>query len=236
MILIEHILGNVKKDPVWQEKLKDATFDLLVLDQREAQKSRCRKLSTQGLDLGISLDRHVVLADGDVLAWDEKTNVAVVVQINLRDVMVIDLSELKSRSPDELIKTCFELGHALGNQHWKAVTKNNEVYVPLTVATTMMDSVMRTHGFQHLPFRFVKGRKFYRYSVILKRACYLAGLKIPILMCMSPALWMNLMAPAYMFTRFIPTAMGIHIAMTTTTVIATATTTINTDSGREAPQ
>ncbi|MHA3642404.1 urease accessory protein UreE [Yersinia enterocolitica] len=157
MILIEHILGNVKKDPVWQEKLKDATFDLLVLDQREAQKSRCRKLSTQGLDLGISLDRHVVLADGDVLAWDEKTNVAVVVQINLRDVMVIDLSELKSRSPDELIKTCFELGHALGNQHWKAVTKNNEVYVPLTVATTMMDSVMRTHGFQHLPFRFVKG-------------------------------------------------------------------------------
>ncbi len=29
--------------------------------------------------------------------------------------------------------------------------------MPLTVATTMMDSVMRTHGFQHLPFRFVKG-------------------------------------------------------------------------------
>ncbi len=104
MILIEHILGNVKKDPVWREKLKDATFDLLILDQREAQKSRCRKSSTQGLDLGISLDRNVVLADGDVLAWDEETNVAVVVQINLRDVMVIDLSELKSRSPDELIK------------------------------------------------------------------------------------------------------------------------------------
>lgn len=28
-----------EKDPVWQEKLKDATFDLLVLDQREAQKA-----------------------------------------------------------------------------------------------------------------------------------------------------------------------------------------------------
>ncbi len=39
MILIEHILGNVKKDPVWREKLKDATFDLLILDQREAQKA-----------------------------------------------------------------------------------------------------------------------------------------------------------------------------------------------------
>lgn len=159
MILIEDILGNVKKDPAWQSKLKDATLDLLVLDQREAQKSRCRKLSTRGVDLGISLDRHIMLADGDVLTWDEQNNTAIVVQINLRDVMVIDLSELKSRSPEECIKTSFELGHALGNQHWKAVTKNNNVYVPLTVATTMMESVMRTHGFQHLPFHFVEGQE-----------------------------------------------------------------------------
>ncbi|MGQ7804489.1 urease accessory protein UreE [Hafnia alvei] len=157
MILIEHVLGNIKNDPVWQTKLKDATIDLLVLDQREAQKSRCRKLSSQGVDLGISLERNVILTDGDVLFWNDELHMAIVVQIQLRDVMVISLSELKRRSFDELVKTCFELGHALGNQHWKAVTKNNEVYVPLTVATTMMDSVMRTHGFQHLPYHFAKG-------------------------------------------------------------------------------
>ncbi len=39
MILIENVLGNIKKDPVWQAKLKDSTIDLLVLDQREAQKA-----------------------------------------------------------------------------------------------------------------------------------------------------------------------------------------------------
>lgn len=159
MILIEDILGNVKKDPVWRARLKDASLDHLVLDQREAQKSRCRKLSTQGVDLGISLDRHVMLADGDILTWDEHNNIAIVVQINLRDVMVIDLSELKKRSQDELIKTAFELGHALGNQHWKAVSQHNHVYVPLTVATTMMESVMKSHGFQHLPFHFVPGQE-----------------------------------------------------------------------------
>ena len=38
MILIEHILGNVKKDLAWQHKLEGATVDVLVLDQREAQK------------------------------------------------------------------------------------------------------------------------------------------------------------------------------------------------------
>lgn len=157
MIVIEHILGNVKKDPVWQERLKGATLDLLALDQWEAQKSRCRKTSSEGLDLGISLDRNVMLADGDILLWDEEKRAAVVVQISLRDVMVIDLQQVKKLPADELIKISFELGHALGNQHWKAVTKNNEVYVPLTVSTKVMDSVMRTHGFQHIPYRFAKG-------------------------------------------------------------------------------
>ena len=149
MILIEHILGNAKKDPVWQRRLEGAHIDLLVLDQREAQKSRCRRTSLGGRDLGISLERNVVLADGDVLMWDEASKTAVVVQLNLRDVMVIDLKELKKQPLDVLIKTSFELGHALGNQHWKAVTKHNEVYIPLTVETKMMDSVMRTHGFEH---------------------------------------------------------------------------------------
>ena len=157
MILIEHILGNAKKDTLWKQKLEGANVDLLVLDQREAQKSRCRRTSLGGLDLGISLERNVVLSDGDVLLWDDATNTAVVVQLNLRDVMVIDLKELKQQPLDVLIKTSFELGHALGNQHWKAVTKHNEVYIPLTVETKMMDSVMRTHGFQHLPYAFVGG-------------------------------------------------------------------------------
>ena len=157
MILIEHILGNAKKDPHWKQKLEAANVDLLVLDQREAQKSRCRRTSLGGLDLGISLERNVVLSDGDVLLWDEATNTAVVVQLNLRYVMVIDLKELKQQPLDVLIKTSFELGHALGNQHWKAVTKHNEVYIPLTVETKMMDSVMRTHGFQHLPYAFIGG-------------------------------------------------------------------------------
>jgi urease accessory protein len=157
MILIETILGNAKKDPAWKQKLEAANIDLLVLDQREAHKSRCRRISAAGLDLGISLQRDVVLCDGDVLLWDEPTSTAVVVQLNLRDVMVIDLRELKQQPLDVLIKTSFELGHALGNQHWKAVTQHNEVYIPLTVETKMMDSVMRTHGFEHLPYAFVAG-------------------------------------------------------------------------------
>ena len=157
MIIIEHILGNLKKDSKWQQKMVNATVDLLILDQWEAQKSRCRKNTQNGQDIGIALDRNVLLSDGDVILFDEANNTAVVVQITLRDVMIIDLNSLRNSSPDEQIRISFELGHALGNQHWKAVIKENDVYVPLTVSDKVMSSVMRTHGFSEETYRFVKG-------------------------------------------------------------------------------
>ncbi|MDH8195963.1 urease accessory protein UreE, partial [Klebsiella pneumoniae] len=55
MILIETIIGNVKNDPSWQEKTRGYQHDVLSLEQWEAQKSRCRKQSEQGFDIGIAL-------------------------------------------------------------------------------------------------------------------------------------------------------------------------------------
>lgn len=157
MIIVEHILGNRHKDPQWKARLAQAHIDLLILDQWEAQKSRCRKNTEHGQDIGISLDRYVLLSDGDVILYDEGANTAVVVQITLREVMVIDLQSLKAASTEVQIQTSFELGHALGNQHWKAVIKDNRVYVPLTVSEKVMSSVMKTHGFSEESYQFVKG-------------------------------------------------------------------------------
>lgn len=157
MIVIEKILGNIKQDSHWQQRLLGLSLDVLALSQWEAQKSRCRKTTRDGLDLGISLDRDRVLADGDILLWDKDNRRAVVVQMTLRDVMVIHLSSLLAGDMATVMKTSFELGHALGNQHWKSVIKGDRIYIPLTVATKVMDSVMKTHGFYALPYSFVKG-------------------------------------------------------------------------------
>ncbi|NHB87326.1 urease accessory protein UreE [Photorhabdus tasmaniensis] len=163
MIVIEQILGNAKKDASWRDRLQGISPDILVLSQWEAQKSRCRKSTLNGLDLGISLDRNQVLSDGDILLWDETKRLAVIVQMSLRDVIVIHLKSLLSLDSETVMKTSFELGHALGNQHWKSVIKNNQIYIPLTVSTKMMDSVMKTHGFHALPYSFVKGEEILPY-------------------------------------------------------------------------
>ncbi len=157
MIIIEKVLGNIKQDGTWQARKKESQVDILRLDQHEAQKSRCRKHTEKGQDLGIALDRNVLLADGDVLFYDEATNTMIIVEISLRDVLVVDLSHLATMPVDAQIRVSFELGHALGNQHWKAVLKENHVYVPLSVSKEVMASVMRTHGFDETAFKFVPG-------------------------------------------------------------------------------
>jgi urease accessory protein len=129
----------------------------LALDHWEAQKNRFRKQTAGGTEVAVSLDRGAFLRDGDILIWDEERARAVVAQISLRDVMVIHLDGLASQSPEIAARTCVELGHALGNQHWPALVKGSRVFVPLTVDRKVMASVMNTHRFEDIRYEFVPG-------------------------------------------------------------------------------
>ena len=156
MILVESILGNVQ-DEVWRSRLQSAEADWLRLDQWEAQKTRLRKASEGGTEVAISLSRGVFLRDGDVLVWDETARKVIAAKITMRDVMVVRLDQLSALGPQELVRTCVELGHALGNQHWPAVVKGDRVFVPLTVDRKVMASVMKTHAFQGIQYEFMPG-------------------------------------------------------------------------------
>jgi urease accessory protein len=156
MILVERIVGNVA-EPTWQERLAGATVDLLHLDQWQAQKNRFRLRTAAGAEVAMALDRGARLHDGDILAWDEPARTAIVARIALQDVLVIELAALQGAEPETLVRTCFELGHALGNQHWPAVVKETTVYVPLTVDRKVMASVMKTHAFAGIRYGFQPG-------------------------------------------------------------------------------
>jgi urease accessory protein len=156
VILVEAVLGNAA-DPQWAARLAAAAVDELALDHWEAQKNRFRKKTAGGLELAVSLDRGTFMRDGDVLLWDAPAARAVVARISLRDVMIVHLDEIARIAPDIALRTCVELGHALGNQHWPALVKGNRVYVPLTVDRKVMASVMNTHRFEGIRYEFVPG-------------------------------------------------------------------------------
>jgi len=156
MIIVEAIVGNVA-DATWQARLATGTVDLLALDHWEGQKNRFRKRSAAGTELAVSLDRGAFLHDGDILRWDEDSRTAIVARISLRDVMIVHVDGLADAAPELVVRTCVELGHALGNQHWPALVKGTRVFVPLTVDRKVMSSVMNTHRFEHVRYEFVPG-------------------------------------------------------------------------------
>ena len=162
MILIEAVLGNID-DAEWAGRLLTADTDLIEIDQWEAQKSRFRKTTAKGAEVAVSIDRGTHIRDGDVLLWNAETHSALVARIELRDVMVVHLDDLASLAPQIALRTCVELGHAMGNQHWPALVKDNRVYVPLTVDRKVMASVMKTHRFEGIRYEFVPGREVVPY-------------------------------------------------------------------------
>jgi urease accessory protein len=151
---VDQLLGNVA-DAVWAARLADATVDTLALDQWQAQRSRLRTTTLAGVELAISLDRSVHLRDGDVLDWDAPSRTAIVARIDLKPVMIVHLEGLLALDAEVIGRTCVELGHAIGNQHWPAVVKGTRVYVPLTVDHAVMSSVMQTHAFEGIHYEFV---------------------------------------------------------------------------------
>ena len=162
MHLVEAVLGNAADSP-WAERLAGASIDPLELDHWEAQKNRFRKKTVGGVELAVSLDRGTFMRDGDILFWDAAATRAVVARISLREVMVIHLDGLAEATPAIMMRTCVELGHALGNQHWPALVKGTRVYVPLTVDRKVMNSVMRTHRFEGIRYDFVPGGEIVPY-------------------------------------------------------------------------
>ncbi|MGS0639701.1 urease accessory protein UreE, partial [Citrobacter sp. VF227] len=91
MYLIEKTLGNITSCGEPDLSTEGINHDVLILEQWEAQKSRCRKKSQLGYDIGLALDRHIRLNDGDILLYDKTNRYLLTVKIQLRRVMVVDL-------------------------------------------------------------------------------------------------------------------------------------------------
>ena len=152
MTRVDCILGN-ENSPEWKNKLPGLRVDTLDLSQWDAQKTRLRKTTNTGEEVVISLDRDNFLRNGDVLLCDETR--AVICRIHLCEVMIVRLHP--EADPVTLMERCVNLGHALGNQHWPAVVSKGCVYVPMSVARTVMNSVMHTHAFEGISHEFKAG-------------------------------------------------------------------------------
>ena len=162
MEIFTAILGNLHREP-WKSRAEGAETEYIDLDQWTAQKSRFTARGDRGGDYAVALARRTQLLDGDVVGYDPEARRIVAVRIRLSDVLVIDLSGLERLEPRRIARAAVELGHALGNQHWPAVVREDCVYVPLTVDRKVMLSVMRMHRLEHIAYSFRPGEEVIPY-------------------------------------------------------------------------
>lgn len=153
MVRVNAILGNLSS-PEWAHRAESSELCYIELDGWMAQRSRFVAKSTDGEEFAISLGRNVRLRDGDVVAYDGEAGRMTVVRLKLSDLLVIDLGTLARQGVDVAMRSSVELGHALGNQHWAAVVRGTKVYVPMVVDRKVMESVMKSHHFEHIFYSF----------------------------------------------------------------------------------
>ena len=156
LLRVRSVLGR-KTEGVWPGRLNQSRIDILRLSRSDTHRTRIRRRTDSGSEVAIMLERGTVLRDGDVLSWDERSRTALVVRVDLGEVMVIDFGASLRERPEVLLRRGIQVGHALGNQHWPSVVSGSRVYVPVTVAREVMAAVVETHAFEGVTCTFAPG-------------------------------------------------------------------------------
>lgn len=115
MLQVNSIAGNIYDDTEIGKKFtlsKEAgNYDVLELSRIDMAKSRMRKTTSRGIDVGIVLDSGIRLRHGDLL--DAKIPI-LVSQIKEKVLMVTPAGNLDNKT---LLETLVLVGHIIGNRH-----------------------------------------------------------------------------------------------------------------------
>lgn len=156
MLVVDTVLGNIGEDEALaldvQAREKTGEVWWVELSFHDAQRRRLRAATARGEDVGIDVPRGTALRNGDVLYRAPDSTPLVAVAVAPAEAMAIRLAGVP---PDDLFAFGVRLGHVLGNQHWPVRVKGDVVLTPVTIDRLVMETVLKTHGFQGLEWEFV---------------------------------------------------------------------------------
>jgi len=130
MIAISSIIGNIFQDKELADKFeklqKTMACEVLKFSRSELDKTRFRKQTDKGTDIGCILDTENKLLNGDVL-FSNNEKFIVVKQIPEK-VISIKIKKIEANSEEILVK----LGHIIGNRHRPIeIHENGQIIFPI---------------------------------------------------------------------------------------------------------
>ncbi|WP_255152239.1 urease accessory protein UreE [Halorarius halobius] len=131
MDIADRYLGP-QQDPTISDRLDGESYLTVTLSDTERRRSRVRTETVDGRELGIVVGRE--LEGGDVL--ETESGDLVIVELATVEALVIDLS------PTDSPTAALELGHAIGNRHWKLALRESEAVIPTTESRERMEALV----------------------------------------------------------------------------------------------
>ena len=125
MLIVNTILGNIYKDDQLAKKIEDSKergkFRRLLLSRIEMEKTRLRKKTDDGLDIGFVLEPGTKLQHGDVISESDET---ILIEQLPEKILIVKFKENR--------KDLFLLvGHIIGNRHRPISIRNETISFPI---------------------------------------------------------------------------------------------------------
>ena len=125
MLIVNTILGNMYKDDQLAKKIEDSKvqgkFRRLLLSRIEMEKTRLRKKTDDGFDIGFVLEPGTKLQHGDIISESDET---ILIEQLPEKILIVKFKENR--------KDLFLLvGHIIGNRHRPISIKNETISFPI---------------------------------------------------------------------------------------------------------
>ena len=125
MLIVNTILGNMYKDDQLAKKIEDSKvqgkFRRLLLSRIEMEKTRLRKKTDDGFDIGFVLEPGTKLQHGDVISESDET---ILIEQLPEKILTVKFKENR--------KDLFLLvGHIIGNRHRPISIRNETISFPI---------------------------------------------------------------------------------------------------------
>ena len=125
MLIVNTILGNIYKDDQLAKKIEDSKvqgkFRRLLLSRIEMEKTRLRKKTDDGFDIGFVLEPGTKLQHGDIISESDET---ILIEQLPEKILVVKFKENR--------KDLFLLvGHIIVNRHRPISIRNETISFPV---------------------------------------------------------------------------------------------------------
>jgi len=138
MLTVTTILGNIKKDPLLNQKYEESVqknlVETVMIQRSESEKVRMRKISDKGTDIGFILPSRTRLKDQDVIFLDDTKMILVKLYPELVAVLSFKIHssyEQGEQNYFDLINIAIKIGHTIGNLHRPLKLEENKIIFPI---------------------------------------------------------------------------------------------------------